>query len=65
LAVLNVALMVSLNAKFKACVGKYLMTLAMLPKIYSSVKIYRIRFEIMTTKSCSSANTFVAMTEGN
>lgn len=28
----NMALMVSLNAKLKACVGKYRMTFAMLPR---------------------------------
>ena len=33
LLVLKIALMVSLKAKLRACVGKYLNTLAKLPKI--------------------------------
>ena len=33
LSTLNIALMVSLKAKLRACVGKYLNTLAKLPEI--------------------------------
>ena len=47
-AVLNIALTVSLKAKFKAWVGKYLNTLAKLPVNQSSF-LLKTAFNILTT----------------